>query len=277
MLPLRELVFGARRYLLIIAMSGIRFTSQFYFLLARRIWIGLLIVSTLSLLSFRPEYELSPRTVGGDLTLALFAIFTVILLSRAFTLDALCRLDQMRSAFLHSKRRYQKVILVVIGLFALADVGLRVFKFYRFHEGASTNALVIVAVAFVVVGVVSFRNLRRNIAEKKIKDAEVTRSPVKWVENRNFQIFLVAIAPMVSSGLLVLLSAHAIAHTKHSSPWIYFIVGFAGLLAASPPREHFIVLCKRCGAQTSRALETSRLCPRCMPHVFSEPKPQSKQ
>ena len=127
--------------------------------------------------------------------------------------------------------------------------------------------------AVVLLAIVGFGAIRARLKtskENSARIAELLRDPMRWLELRNNQNFLVALVPLIAAraGVAVLCFLTFQRGGGLSEVLPYTALGFVLLQALKPAPQHFIARCGGCARWTSRAVRNFGFCPACAPQLF---------
>lgn len=212
---------------------------------------------------------LTNRLMIGLGVLALAGLF------RDSAIELLEALWSKRGKVLELRQRYGKPLIVVFTLLAAIEAVLHFGQF----------GWVVIA----VVGVVSYRafhELSKLLKESRAREERLDHDKIILLEQRNFQVFCIVVAPILAARAYVFVGAivasqYALPEERWREYLTIFALGFIGLLALRPQSTEFITHCPRCSRPGSRVLSSFGGCPACSREDFvigsNEAQPMSAE
>lgn len=128
----------------------------------------------------------------------------------------------------------------------------------------------IMIVVLAIVGIVAWRALAKQGLDEGARLDEIMRDPLRWIELRNYQNFLLSLAPALAARLGVLLfGVHTFVEGGTLVEFLpYLSIGIVLMVANQPQMSTFMAQCRGCARWTSRALHFIGCCPQCAPQIF---------
>lgn len=243
----------------LLPLGPITFTSGYYFMQAKRLWVLLLYSVPLDLIFWWVRSQSVPVDNPALAELCTGILGVVVLLCtlalfRRNIVKALLAFDKLQTRVSKLSSLHIMVALGVIALIIFFEAAL---KFRHIDAPAIIAAL--------IVTVVAIRAIRKTLAEHRRAREQLSENRSLWVEKTNYSIFIFNIVPLLAARAVSLCGGGLLLSGAISTvSFLMFILGSEVLLIYfEPDRSHFQTCCKRCAQRTSLALLGDGLCPLC--------------
>ncbi len=237
------------------------FGATYYFSLAKRVWLVLVLTLPIDLLVCqRAQIENPSKNLGQDLSLITLGFLCLSLLG-LIPEKLLQFIDSIRRASAEQGPSFRKILIPVGIIFALTifEILLRVG-----HLGLIP---VIIACLAIIVG------LPAQIKTIKAIRARLTQfktDPATWIRQLNLQMLYVWVVPIACARLVSLTAAVNSNLIANGNDYytLYGLLALILILAQKPYANFFLASCRTCATPTARSIAGLGFCPNCAPQRF---------
>lgn len=157
----------------------------------------------------------------------------------------------------------------MVALVLVSSVGAIIYAIVNLAANDDIESIAPLAVLFIsIIG--GIPTIIKYLYKSREYHQELTTNKQFWIDQISQNLFILKIAPIISSRLISLISAIAALQGVYTSGYfaLFTLTSLFFLLAMTPRREDFYIPCPKCAAWTSRIFYDSFGCPSCSEKMY---------